>query len=79
MKALETRGDFQLVPLSEDDIDLAVIICGCPRACGNKAEFRARAKETLVICGDVVNGRNVPESELPLAVEQELGKILTEF
>ena len=75
-KVAEERGDFQLVPLSENDIDVVVILCGCPRACGNKGEVRARAKRSLLTAGESVNRRAVPEIQLPLAVEQELDKIL---
>jgi sulfite reductase beta subunit-like hemoprotein len=75
-KVAEERGGFQLVPLSEDDIDVVVILCGCPRACGNKEEFRARAKRSLVVAGESLCGRAVPEACLPSAVEQELSKIL---
>jgi hypothetical protein len=72
----ERHGDFKLVPLSENDIDVVVILCGCPRACGNKEEVKARAKRCIVTAGESVNRRAVPESELPAAVERELIKIL---
>ena len=75
-KAAEERGDFQLVPLSHKDIDVVVILCGCPRACGNKEEVKARAKRSLVTAGESLNRKAVPESELPTAVEAELYKIL---
>ena len=75
-KVAEERGDFQLVPLSEDDIDVVVILCGCPRACGNKEEVRARAKRSLVVAGESLGGRAIQEDSLPSAVEQELSKIL---
>jgi len=74
-KVAEERGDFQLVPLSEN-IDVVVILCGCPRACGNKEEVRARAKRSLLTAGESVNRRAVPEAQLPTVVEQELDKIL---
>ena len=70
------RGDFELVPLAENDIDIVVILCGCPRACGNKEEVRDRAKISLVTAGESVNRRAVSENELPVAVEHELNKIL---
>jgi hypothetical protein len=76
VKKAGERGNFELVPLSEKDIDVVVILCGCPRACGDKEEVRAMAKWTLLVCGESVNKRAVTESELPLAVEEELGKIL---
>jgi hypothetical protein len=76
VRVAEERGDFQLVPLSENDIDVVVILCGCPRACGNKAEVRARAAKSLLTAGESINGRYVPEAHLPSAVELELIKIL---
>jgi sulfite reductase beta subunit-like hemoprotein len=75
-EAAEKRGDFKLVPISESDIDVTVILCGCPRACGNKEEVRAGAKRYLVTAGESVNRRAVLEAELPLVVECELRKIL---
>jgi len=75
-KVAEERGDFQIVPLSENDIDVVVILCGCPRACGNKEEVRARAKRSLFTAGESVNRQAVPETPLPMAVEQELVKIM---
>jgi hypothetical protein len=73
----EERGYFQLVPLTEDGIDVVVILCGCPRACGNKAEVRARAGKSLLTAGESINGRHVPEARLPSAVEQSLSKLCT--
>jgi hypothetical protein len=64
------------VPLSDKGIDIVVILCGCPRACGNKEEVKARARRSLVTAGESLNGKAVPESELPAAVEAELHKIL---
>jgi hypothetical protein len=72
----EKHRVFHLVPLSENDIDVVVILCGCPRACGNKAEVRARADKSLLTAGESINGRHVSEAHLPSAVEQELVKIL---
>jgi len=72
----ERQGCFQMVPLSEKDIDIVVILCGCPRACGNKEEVRARAKQSLVVAGESLRGKPVPEKCLPSAVEQELTEII---
>jgi sulfite reductase beta subunit-like hemoprotein len=74
----EERGDFQLVPPSDESIDVVVILCGCPRACGNKEGVKARAKRSLVTAGESVNRQPVPESELPQLAERELDKILKE-
>ena len=75
-KLAEERRDFQLAPLSETNIDLVVILCGCPRACGNKMDVKARAKQSLIIAGESLDGKAVSEARLPSAVEQELIKIL---
>jgi len=75
----EQRGDFQLVPLSEDNIDAVVILCGCPRACGDKKEVRDKAKQSLLIAGESINRRPVPGKDLPATVEQELVKIVEQL
>jgi len=75
-KVAEEHRDFQLVPMSEDGIDVVVILCGCPRACGNKEEIRARAEQSLVVAGESLDGRAMPEVHLSSAVEQRLSKIL---
>ncbi len=71
---VQDRGDFRLVPLSEDDIDVVVILCGCPRSCGNKVEVRARAKRSLIVAGESLSGLAVPEADLPAAVARELNQ-----
>jgi len=75
----EQRGGFELVSLSDIGIGVVVILCGCPRVCGNKEEVRARAGRSLVIAGESLEGRPVPEEILPSAVEQELVKILEQL
>jgi len=72
----DKRQDFKLVPFSEDDIAIIVILCGCPRACGDKEEVRAKARYCLVIAGESLERKSVPEKCLPTAVERELVKIL---
>lgn len=72
----ELRGDFRLVPLSEEDIDVVVVLCGCLRACGNKEEVRTRAKHNIVIAGGSLGGRAVSEECLPSDIEKELTSIL---
>jgi hypothetical protein len=72
----ETRSDFVLVCYSEDNIDVVVILCGCPRACGNKEEVKARAKHHLLVAGESIGGRAVPEEHLPATLQEELEKIL---
>ncbi len=68
--------DFELVPLSANDIDVVIILCGCPRACGNKEEVRARAKHSLLIAGESLGGIPVSAANLPRAVEGKLIELL---
>lgn len=75
-RVVEAREDAELVPLSEDGIGVVVILCGCPRACGNKPEIRDRAEQSLVIAGESLGGKAVQEVYILAAVEQELIKIL---
>ena len=75
----EKSGDFELVALSENDIDVVVILCGSPRACGNKEEVKAKAKLCIVTAGESVNGKAIPEDQLPAVVERQLIAILGRF
>ena len=74
----ENKGDFQLVSLSDNDIALVIVLCGCPRACGNKEELRARAKDILVVAGESVSGQPVPDDSLSDTVERQISKLLSE-
>ncbi|MFC2035532.1 hypothetical protein ACFLUJ_05345 [Chloroflexota bacterium] len=69
--------DLELVSLSDTGIDVVVILCGCPRACGDKDEVRAKAKQHLTIAGKMIGWDPVPEKYLPVSVEKELNRILS--
>lgn len=71
----EAREEFQLVPLAQG-IDIAVILCGCPRACGNKEEVKAKARQTLVMAGERLDGELLAEEQLPIAVQDKLDRII---
>ncbi len=75
-EVIQGRGGLQLLPLAEENLDVVVILCGCPRSCGGKAEVKARAKRSLTVAGASVDGRPVPQAELLAAVGRELIKIL---
>ena len=64
------------VSKSESEIDVLVILCGCPRACGAKEDAKARAKISVLIAGDSVNGRIVSETEVINIVESEVLRAL---
>lgn len=65
------RQDFKVVYPYENDIDIMVILCGCPRACGNREDIRAAAKQSLVLAGEFLQGRPIVNDYM-IAVEQEL-------
>ena len=71
----KSSADFVLIPFSEDKINLVVILCGCPRACGNKEEVKARARQHLMVAGESVNGKSIREEQLPAALQQQLEEI----
>ena len=72
----DRRGDLELVSLSEKGIAIVVILCGCPRACGDKDEVKARAGQSLVIAGESLGGESVPEKCLHATAERQLVQIL---
>ena len=69
-------GSFHLVPLSGEDIDLVVILCGCPRACGDKPDVRAAAGQSLLVAGESLGRKPVPAESLPDALEREMVRLL---
>ena len=68
----EINADFSLVPYSEEKIDVVVILCGCPRACGDKEEVKTRARYHLLIAGENIDGKAVHEEHLTTALQQQL-------
>jgi len=58
------QSDFEIVPLSTNNIDVVIILCGCPRACGNKKEVRVRAKRYLVISVENLSDTSVFEANI---------------
>lgn len=64
------------MPLSEDSIDIVVILCGCPRACGNKEEVRAKAQRAVVVAGERLDGEMLAKEQLLPAMQDKLNRIL---
>ena len=64
------RPDFNLVPLSANDIDIVVIFCGCPRACGSKEEVRGRGRHYLLINDESLSDISVLGSNLFTALKE---------
>lgn len=59
----------QLVSLQASNIDLMVILCGCPIACADKPETRNLAQDYYaVVAGETVNGIPTTEKDIPEAL-----------
>lgn len=75
----EEHAVFQLLPLSllpRESVEVVVLLCGCPRACVNREDVKARAQASVVVAGKSVDGEYVPEPGLTSAVEQKLMAVL---
>jgi hypothetical protein len=70
------RWDFEIVPLGENNIDVVVILCGCPRACVNREDVKAVAKHSLLVADGFLQGKPVSENSLLGFLEKELDKII---
>jgi hypothetical protein len=67
-----------LIPPTEHGFSVEVILCGCPRACGNKEESKAKAKHHLLVAGESINDNTVQEAHFSTAVQHELENILNQ-
>ncbi len=72
----EKCGDFEVVPLASGDAEVTVILCGCPRACADRAENRSGRLAAVVVAGESVDGETVAEPDLPVAVKLKLTGVL---
>ncbi len=66
------RENLELVPFSGEGVDAVVILCGCPRACANRDDIRAGAKQSLLLAGEFLQGKLVREESLFSALDSEL-------
>lgn len=71
----EASSNFELVSLSQDTADVVIILCGCPRACGNKPDIRSKAERTIIIAGEFLDGKPVPQAYICIALTEELARI----
>ncbi|MEE9399329.1 MAG: hypothetical protein V3V23_03585, partial [Dehalococcoidales bacterium] len=60
------------VPPENCNVAIMVILCGCPRACGNKEDIRTRASRYIVVAGETVNTAPVAEKDIGAAVLKKL-------
>ncbi len=71
-ETIENAPELQLVSPDDDHIDVVVILCGCPRMCGNKESFRRLAKNFIVIAGGMVDLMPTAEKDIPEQVMQKI-------
>ncbi len=76
-EAIRKENNLRLVSSESNNVDAMVILCGCPRACGNKKEIRTRATRSIVVAGEMIDMVPVAEKEISAAVIKKL-KLLTE-
>jgi hypothetical protein len=74
---LENRGDENITYQPEGRLwaDLLVIICGCRKACVDRPEIRAMAKEIILIKGRWINGHPSGEHEIVRRLMQSVESI----
>jgi len=71
-EAIKRDFGLNLVPADGDDIGVMLILCGCPRACGNKEEVRSKAKFYLLIAGESIDQVSVREKDIVATVISRL-------
>jgi hypothetical protein len=71
-EALQQAPDINVVSRRSKVIDVMVILCGCPRACGDKKHIRKRASHCIVVAGESVDLVPVMEKDLPFQVIQKI-------
>ena len=76
-EAISKENDLRLVSPQSNNIDTIVILCGCYRACGNKAEIRAKATRSIVVAGETIDMVPAMEKDISTAVVKKL-KSLTD-
>jgi len=71
-EAIENEPELQLASPGDDPIDMVVIICGCPRMCGNKESIRRLAKNFIVVAGEMIDLVPTAEKDIPAQVIQKI-------
>jgi len=77
-EAILNEPGLKLVAPDDKSIDVVVILCGCPRACGNKESIRRLAKNSIVVAGASVDQVPMAEKELPAQVMQKVRSFCAE-
>jgi 6,7-dimethyl-8-ribityllumazine synthase len=75
---MQSEMGFVLLPFSsvEEIVDVVVILSSCSIGCADRNDVRNKAAQTVVIDGEVVNGKQVSFDAVPEAVAAALRKAL---
>lgn len=71
-RALQEAPGINVVSRRSKPIDVMVILCGCPRACGDKKRIRKRAVHCIVVAGETIDLVPVAEKDLTARVVQKV-------
>lgn len=50
--------------LTEDEAEVAMVVCGCPVACVDIDNIKSHVKKLVLVAGDNVNYRHVPRDQM---------------
>jgi hypothetical protein len=69
----ELSGDSHLIACNTGgQWETGILVCGCPVACADRPEVRQTAREWIVVGGQTVEQRAVPERELAAVVASHI-------
>ena len=75
-EAVRKDNDLKLVSPEGNDIDTMIILCGCPRACGNKEEIRTKANRSIVVAAETIDMVPVAEKDISTTVIKKLKSLI---
>ena len=58
-----------------DPWEKALLVCGCPVACANRAEVRGLARQWVLISGPMVDREMVPEDQMATVIVRKIKTI----
>ena len=79
VRKLEKILDSNLLPFFYDDypqLDLLIILCGCPKKCVDIPEVSRKAKYCLVVGGETVNGVAVKAGDLTAFLKEKINRLM---
>ena len=69
----QMSGDVRLIACDTGrQWEIGILVCGCPVACADRQEVRQTAREWIIVGGQTVEQRAVPERELATVVASQI-------